>query len=53
MVTKTGMMPQSGSLHRVDLEGRSELLSNDNWGLCTAMLVFDMSEIQRERGESL
>jgi len=45
VVTKTGMMPQSGSLHCVDLEGRSELLSNDNWGLCTAMLVFDKDSV--------
>lgn len=52
VVIKTGMMPTSGSLHRIDLEGRSELLSSDSWGLCTAMLVFDTPEA-RERGDSI
>jgi len=51
-VTKTGMMPTSGSLHRMDFDGRSEMLSDDQWGLCTSMIVFDLNEY-RDRGYSI
>ena len=51
-VTKAGMIPTSGCLHRMDLEGRSELLSDDNWGLTTSMIVFDNYQY-RDRGLSI
>ena len=45
VVTKTGMMPQSGSLHCVDLEGRSELLSNDKSALTSWLPVLHVPNL--------
>merc|ERR1711865_352872 len=39
VVNSTGVLPHIGSLWRIDIEGRSECLSDDGWGLTKAVVL--------------
>lgn len=41
VVTSTGLMPTTGTVYRIDLEGRPEELSGEDWGMTNAIVVFD------------
>lgn len=40
LVTSTGLLPHQGSIHRMDDEGRSEVVSESTWGCTRSMVVW-------------
>ena len=46
VVTSTGLLPHLGALWRIDIEGRSECLSDDGWGCTKAIVVFDSNIVK-------